>query len=92
MLIDDYIDYSRITKDIWRRLACESKHELIKILKRVEKEEGGYGTIIVPPDGFSCDEITHNLIINWLENKGVNVYSVENEVEKLKDALNCKVY
>ncbi len=91
MLINHFIDYSRTTKDIWRRLACEGKFDVIELLKRVEKEEGGYGTIIIPSGGFSNDEITNRLIIMWLEKKDVNVYSVEEEIKEYEEALYCKI-
>jgi len=91
MFIDNFLDYSKITKDIWRRLACESKFNVIEILKRVENEEGGYGTIIIPPGGFCKDEITNELVLMWLRAKDVNVYSVDEEIIELYESLNCKI-
>jgi len=90
MLLNDFINSNNIVKNIWRTLASESKFDIIEKLKRIERNESGYSTIIVPKNGFSENEETHELILEWLEEKHVNVVSVEKEIRDLNDALNCK--
>ena len=72
---------------LWERLAAEGKFELINKLRRVEQKEPGYGTIVVPKTGFSDDDKTHNLVLDWLECQGVNIMNTRIEIARLKNAL-----
>lgn len=72
---------------LWEKLLSENRHDLIQKFRRVERKEGGFGTIVVPKKGFSKNEETNQLIIDWLIEKGVNVLNVEEEISDLEDAL-----
>ena len=73
--------------DIWIALALEGNSDLIKLLHRVENKEPGYGTVIIPKEGFSFDDDIHNAVLDWLKVKGVNVWSSENEQAGLEYSL-----
>ena len=73
--------------DIWVALAIEGNSKLIKLLHRIEKNEPGFGTVIVPRAGFSSDDDLHNAVLGWLKGKGVNVWSPQNETAGLEYAL-----
>lgn len=73
--------------DVWEMLLTEGNHDLIEKLRRVERGEGGFGTIVVPPGGFSKNEKTHQLVIDWLSEKDVNILDVEREKSELRKAL-----
>jgi hypothetical protein len=73
--------------DIWEMLVSEGQYELIEKLRRVERREGGFGTIVIPPDGFSKSKSTHNLVVNWLSENGVNILDVNREKSELERSL-----
>jgi len=73
--------------DLWVRLTLEGRFDLIDKLNRVENKEPGYGTVIVPQEGFSSDDGTHNLVIDWLNTHGINVLNVGFEVSRLENSL-----
>lgn len=75
------------TKSLWDRLAEERNFKLIETLRRIELKEAGYGTLIVPPKGFSENDETHNLVLNWLEQQEVNILNVGLETARLEYAL-----
>ena len=62
--------------DIWSRLVEEDNHDLIEKLRRVERKEGGYGTIVVPAEGFSKNSKTHQMVIDWLEARDTNIVRI----------------
>lgn len=74
-------------KDIWMRLTEEGRYDLIKTLRRVERREDGYGTIVTPQEGWSDDDTTHNAVLQWLLDHKVNVLNVPVEIECLTRAL-----
>ena len=73
--------------DLWEMLLSEGKHDLIKKLRRVEREEGGFGTIVVPKEGFSPNKETNSMVIAWLKKAGTNVLDVQKEIVELENAL-----
>lgn len=72
---------------VWETLLLEGQYDLIEKLRRVERGEGGYGTIVVPAEGFSKNKKTHNLVIGWLSEKGVNILDTRKEEAELKETL-----
>jgi len=72
---------------LWVRLTVEGQFDLIRKLARVEKKEDGFMTIVVPPGGFSEDDTTHNMVLDWLEERHVNVLNVGLEVSRCRVAL-----
>jgi len=77
--------------DIWVALAIEGNSDLIKLLHRVENNEPGFGTVIIPIIGFSFDDDIHNAVLDWLKRKGINVWSPGNEQACLEYALKGNV-
>ena len=73
--------------DIWGSLVFEGNHDLIRKLHRVEKDEPGFGTIVVPREGFSSNDETHNMVIRWLKSHNVNILNPFNEEANLEYAL-----
>ena len=63
-------------QNLWGRLAGEGNLELLSRLNRIEKREAGYGTVVVPKEGFSDNDDTHNMVLDWLEARGVNVLNI----------------
>lgn len=86
-MINDFIRECCPTSELWEVLAQEGKFELIDRLRRVEMGEDGYHTIVVPKKGFSENDKTHNLVLDWLEEHRVNVMNIRKEVFILKEAL-----
>lgn len=76
-----------MNSDLWVRLTMEGCFELIRKLSRVEKKEDGFMTIVVPPEGFSKDDTTHNMVLEWLEDRDVNVLNVGLEISRCRFAL-----
>jgi len=74
-------------KTVWDRLAAENNNELITRLRRVEKGESGYGTIIIPAGGWSKNEITNDVVLAWLKVRDINVYSPAKEIAELEQTL-----
>ena len=73
--------------DPWTALVAEGNHDLIAKLKRAVDGEPGFGTIIVDEKGFSENDDTHNAVLDWLKDKGVNILDVPFEVGNLELAL-----
>lgn len=76
--------------DVWGVLLAEGNHDLIRTLRRVEKKEGGYGTIVTPEEGFSKKSHTNELVLDWLKKQKVNVLDLQKEKEELRSALSTK--
>lgn len=90
-ILDEFIRQCCPTMVLWERLAEEGNFELIEKLRRVEKREPGYGTIVVPYEGFSEDDETHNLVLDWLEEHRVNILNIGLERARLEQALYGKI-
>jgi len=73
--------------ELWSRLALEGNHILISTLRRAERHEPGYGTIIVKREGFSPDDDTHNMVLDFLRQHGVNILNPGVEIAKIRSAL-----
>lgn len=72
---------------LWSRLAVEGNFELIKKLNRAERREPGFGTLVVRKEGFSNNDGTHNMVLNFLRQIGVNIFNPGLEITRLKRAL-----
>jgi hypothetical protein len=73
--------------DPWQALVEEGNHDLISKLKRAVDGEPGFGTIVVDRKGFSENDDTHNAVLGWLKEKGINVLDVPFEIGNLEVAL-----
>jgi hypothetical protein len=73
--------------ELWARLTLEGNFELIDKLSRVEKGDVGFSTVIVPKEGFSADDLTHNMVLDWLQIHGANILNVGLEITRLETAL-----
>ena len=73
--------------ELWVKLTLEGRFDLIQRLNRIERKEIGYNTIIVPPEGFSDDDRTHNMVLDWLEQQDANVVNVGLEISRWETAL-----
>ena len=74
-----------MSKTIYTTLEEENLTEVITLLKKVERKEPGYKTIIAK--NWSTKESTNTEIITWLRKHNVNVYSPETEIDELKATL-----
>ena len=90
-VINEFLEECCPTATLWERLAMEGKFDLIEKLRRVEKSEDGYSTLVVPPEGFSESDQTHNIVLDWLEERGVNVLNVGLEKARLEHALHGRL-
>jgi hypothetical protein len=61
------------TLELFQNLAEEGNHVLVRKLIRADRREIGFGTIVVPENGFSDCNITHNAVIDWLRKKHINI-------------------
>lgn len=88
-LIDYYesIHLQKITSRVNISLALDGNFELIETLRHAQNKEPGYGTIVVPKQGFSDDDDVHNLVLDWLCEQKINVLNVQNEIANLEYAL-----
>jgi hypothetical protein len=73
--------------DPWVALVAEGNHGLISKLKRAVDGEPGFGTVVVNSKGFSENDETHNMVLDWLREKGVHVLDVPYEIGNLELAL-----
>lgn len=75
------------SEPVWTRLAAEGRFQLIERLRHAELGHAGYGTIVVPKEGFSDDDTTHNAVLDWLSEHQINVMNVGLEIARLERAL-----
>ena len=68
--------------ELWIRLISEGKFDLIKKLHRAEKQEPGFGTIVITKEGFSESDTTHNLVLLFLQEN--NIHYINPGLEKTK--------
>lgn len=70
---------------LWKMLVENDEHQLLYKLNIMEKYN--IGSMIIPSGakGFSYDNEIHNLVIEWLKLKGINVWNPENEIIKLEE-------
>jgi hypothetical protein len=72
---------------VWDILAAENNHDLINKLRRCERREPGYETILIPDDGWSKNDDTNDAIMTWLRLHDIHVYSASQEIKELSDTL-----
>lgn len=72
---------------LWLRLAAEGNFDLIARLSRVEAREAGYGSLAVPEAGFSPDDTTHNMVLDFLKSCGAQALNPGAHIRRLEDAL-----
>lgn len=65
---------SNQTQNLWLTLASEGKYELITKLHRAQNKEEGYSTIIIPTEGFSKNDTTHNQVLKWLKKNKIKTF------------------
>ena len=61
------------TLELYQNLADEGNHALVNKLIRADRMEIGFTTIVVPEEGFSDCNITHNAVIDWLRERCIYV-------------------
>jgi hypothetical protein len=72
---------------LWDRLMEEGRDDIISKLHEVEIGTGGYGTIVVPPEGFSEDDTTHNMVLDFLQAHGTNILNPGLMITRMERAL-----
>ena len=72
---------------LWQRLIEEQKFELINKLRYAEIGEPGFATIVVPREGFSEEDETHNQVLGWLREHEINVCNPNIEITRMERAL-----
>jgi hypothetical protein len=77
----------QIDPPVWELLAAEGNFELIGTLRHVEQGTQGFGTIAVPREGFSENDITHNAVLDWLRLRGVQTVNPSLEETRMERAL-----
>ena len=75
------------TEDLWKTLIEDGKNELIRFLQHVENKEAGYGSVVVPEKGFSDKDGVHNMVLDWLRDRDINIVNVGHEVACLERSL-----
>jgi len=79
--------YDNLVETLWNRLFAEGKIELTNKLRKVELQEPGYGTIVMPDEGFSESDATHNLVVDFLDAHNVNIVNVRLITAYIRDAI-----
>jgi hypothetical protein len=79
--------FKNVKTDVWLDLLFENNFSLIDKLHHVENKDAGFGTVIVPEQGFSQNDIIHNKVLEWLKKKKVNVINPPLIIERLKRTL-----
>jgi hypothetical protein len=74
--------------DLWTRLTLENNHALINQLSRVERHEPGFSTIVIPKNGFSPDDTTHNMVIDFIAECGAVTLNTWTLIHQLERSLN----
>jgi len=74
-------------EDLWVRLTLEKNDALIAKLRHVEAKTPGFGTVVVPKEGYSEDPTTHNMVLDWLHTHGVRTFNPSLEIYKLERSL-----
>lgn len=72
---------------LWDRLVAEGKFDLIERLQRAERGEPGFRTIVVPEEGFSVVDETHNEVLRWLMAHRINVCNPGLLIARMERAL-----
>lgn len=75
------------TKELWEALINEGRHDLVKVLNHVENKDAGFGSIVVPADGFSKNKEIHDSVMVWLKDRDINIVDVKQEISELKNSL-----
>ena len=84
---NEFFDREFRTMALWERLTQEGKFELIELLRHVEQGEDGFGTVVVHKEGFSENDETHNMVLDWLEERKINILNPGLEKTRLEGAL-----
>lgn len=71
---------------MWEQLALEGRHSLITTLRHVEQGTPGYGTVVVPTEGYSDNTDVHNAVLEWLRARDVLSLNVSLQVALLEEA------
>jgi hypothetical protein len=79
--------FKNVKTDVWLDLLFENNFSLIDKLHHVENKDSGFGTVIVPEQGFSQNDVIHNKVLEWLKKKKVNVINPPLIIERLKRTL-----
>ena len=74
-------------EDLINILRGLGKNRLANTLEHIENKDGGYGSIVVPKDGFTNREDVNDRIMSWLKTKGVNIVNVQSEIAALESSL-----
>jgi hypothetical protein len=89
-LIDDLVTRFELyheTHTLWEALWLDGNYDLIDKLYLAEIKTPGFGTIIVPREGFSSHDRIHNAVLDWLHSHEINVCNPSLEITKLTRAL-----
>ena len=78
---------------VWIALISEGNFELIEKLRKAERMEPGFTTIVVTKEGFSQNDRIHNMVLWWLKKHHVHVLDVMHEIGNLELAASsfCKI-
>jgi hypothetical protein len=72
---------------VWGLLAAEGNFTLIEKLRYAQLGEDGFGTIVVPLSGFSPNDASHNLVLEWLKVHNINICNPRLEEARMERAL-----
>jgi hypothetical protein len=72
------------------RLLVEGRLDLVEKLSRIERHDPAFTTIVVPEEGFSDDDTTHNDVLKWLKKHKVNVLNPGQLITRLERAASWR--
>jgi hypothetical protein len=92
-LIDELCDqYERQHRSeiLWQALVLDGNFTLLSKLHNAEIKFSGYGTLIVPTEGFSDNNRVHNMVIDWCREHKVRLFNVSHHIAILENAQSWK--
>lgn len=86
LLLKEY-SHTKNCELLWEALWLNGDYALLEKLRKAEINFPGFGTLIVPKEGFSPCNWIHNLVIDWCKIHKIHLLNVAIEIAKLELAL-----
>ena len=83
----NYPDAQYQPKDLWDHLTADGKLDLVSRLQRIQNHEDCFEWLVVPKEGFSEDDTTHNAVIDWAHLNNIRLINMTKEITELELSL-----
>jgi hypothetical protein len=76
-----------LDNELWERLVEEQNFELIDRLHKMENKVPGYTSIVITQNGFSTNDKTHNMVIQWIKrHRYINLVNPRKIISELNNS------